>query len=333
MVFTGARGVGKSVMLAELADIALAEGFICVRVTSVDNLLEEVVDRILTSTQDIIEKPGSRVTSLSLPFIGGGIAFSPESQHEFGWSVKFEQLAKLIDEAGSGLFITLDEIHYSNIEQLRKLFSSYQALVSQGVNVAIAVAGLPRAVSSILNDSVLTFLRRATQYLLADVLIRDVELALAQTVQDYERTISRESLHKAAKATYGYPFMIQLVGYHIWLQNEQRERITKADVESGIVAAKRRLGSTIHAVSLNDLSNVDRTFLAYMASGTTPAPISTLAERMGVSGSYANQYRRRLIEAGVIESAAYGQVDFAIPYLKEYLEEHIVHDYIENTDT
>jgi hypothetical protein len=306
----------------------VAAGFISVRLGSAEDLLEELVDRILTNASQVLDRPGDRITSVTLPVIGGGIAFSQEATHEFGWSVKFEQLAQEIDQAGSGLFIAVDEVHYSNIDQLRKLFSSYQTLVSQGVNVAIAAAGLPKAVSDLLNDRVLTFLRRATRYVLADVSIPEVEAALLSTISEYGRSISAEDLREAALATYGYPFMIQLVGYHIWLQHEQDERISSADVENGITAAKRRLGSTIHSVSLSDLSKIDRTFLACMAQGETPVATSEIAERMGVSASYANQYRRRLIDAGIIESAAHGQIDFSIPYLKDYLKEHIAHDYL-----
>jgi hypothetical protein len=333
IVFTGARGVGKSVMLSECTDIAQSEGLVCVRINSSNDLLEELVDRILVNANEMLDRPTRKVTSLSLPVIGGGVAFSSESAHEFGWTVKFEQLIEQIDKAGSGLFIALDEIHYSNIEQLRKLFSSYQTLVSQGFNVAIAVAGLPRAVFDVLNDAVLTFLRRATQYVLANVSLRDVEIAMAQTIIENGRLISKENLRRTADVTRGYPFMIQLVGYHIWLQGEQRKRITTADVEEGVRVAKRRLGSTIHAVSLSDLSNVDKTFLAHMASGETPAAMATIATSMGVSGSYANQYRRRLIEAGIIEATSHGQVNFAIPYLKEYLQEHIVREYLGETAT
>ena len=36
----------------------------------------------------------------------------------------------------------------------------------------------------------------------------------------------------------------------------------------------------------------------------------------------AGIYRARLIEAQVIEDRGYGLVDFAIPYLREYLREH-----------
>jgi hypothetical protein len=43
---------------------------------------------------------------------------------------------------------------------------------------------------------------------------------------------------------------------------------------------------------------------------------------MGVDANYASQYRARLIEAGVIESAGHGRVTFTVPYLRDYLREH-----------
>lgn len=47
-----------------------------------------------------------------------------------------------------------------------------------------------------------------------------------------------------------------------------------------------------------------------------------LAQRLGVETGYVSVYRRRLIEAGMIEPAGYGGVDFALPYLREYLRDH-----------
>lgn len=43
---------------------------------------------------------------------------------------------------------------------------------------------------------------------------------------------------------------------------------------------------------------------------------------MGKDVKYASIYRTHLIEAQVIEDRGYGKVDFAIPYLREYLREH-----------
>lgn len=47
--------------------------------------------------------------------------------------------------------------------------------------------------------------------------------------------------------------------------------------------------------------------------------VSEVAERMGVTVDYAQKYRKRLIDGGVIESAGRGYVGFAVPYLRDYL--------------
>lgn len=49
--------------------------------------------------------------------------------------------------------------------------------------------------------------------------------------------------------------------------------------------------------------------------------ISDIAERMSVTPDYAQKYRRRLIDAGVIEVARRGYVKFAVPYMADYLHD------------
>jgi hypothetical protein len=41
-----------------------------------------------------------------------------------------------------------------------------------------------------------------------------------------------------------------------------------------------------------------------------------------VDRKYASVYRVRLIEAELIEPAGHGYIDFAVPYLRDYLREH-----------
>jgi len=47
--------------------------------------------------------------------------------------------------------------------------------------------------------------------------------------------------------------------------------------------------------------------------------ISAIAKEMKVSTDYAQKYRKRLLDAGVIKTAGRGKVEFAIPYIKDYL--------------
>ena len=56
-----------------------------------------------------------------------------------------------------------------------------------------------------------------------------------------------------------------------------------------------------------------------MAQIGETARISEIAKSLGVTPEYAQQYRRRLIDAGVVEQVRRGVVAFSIPYLHDYL--------------
>jgi hypothetical protein len=61
-----------------------------------------------------------------------------------------------------------------------------------------------------------------------------------------------------------------------------------------------------------------------MAKDDSPSRMANIQQRLGVDVNYASQYRLRLIADELIEATSRGHVDFAIPYLREYLREHAV---------
>ena len=87
--------------------------------------------------------------------------------------------------------------------------------------------------------------------------------------------------------------------------------------------ALRRLGALVHEPALADASGIDKSFLVAMAKDAGPSKMSDIQDRMGVDVNYASQYRLRLIAAELIQSTRRGYVDFALPYLREYLREHV----------
>ncbi|QTX03348.1 AAA family ATPase [Agromyces archimandritae] len=318
-IFTGARGVGKTVMLTEVASHALSAGWISADATAEAGMLEELHDQLLVKGRELLPSPSRDVTSFGAGGLSIGIA--PGDRRELSWRQRMEAIIRTLNERGAGILITVDEVH-SGVEELRRLAAAYQHFVRDDLDVAIAFAGLPSAVSALLNDKVLTFLRRAHRVTLEDVPLEAVERALQATITGHGRRIDPEALRAAAEATLGYPFLIQLVGFHIWRQHPARAVITHEDVVAGISAARRRLGTTVHEAGLADLSDVDRTFLVAMAQDPERSKLAAIAARMGVTAGYASQYRARLIEAGMIAPAGHGLVVFAVPYLREYLHEH-----------
>lgn len=55
-----------------------------------------------------------------------------------------------------------------------------------------------------------------------------------------------------------------------------------------------------------------------------PSRVSEIAMRMGVASNYASQYKRRLLEDGVIEERGRILVSFNVPAFKEFLSEKTV---------
>lgn len=320
-IFTGARGVGKTVMLNEVGELSTSQGWLVIHETATKG----VVDRIRQAVSRFIELqdpgPTRRITGVTLPMGMGGVTTTlpATSAPEMGEELRL--LLDMLREHETGLLVTLDEIHQGARDELRHIAALTQHMIREDRDFAVAMAGLPAAVSSVLSDDVTTFLRRADKHTLADVAVVEVEAALGTTIAETGRTIDGAALRMSAEATGGYPFLIQLVGYHVW-RLATADHITAQAAEEGIDAARRRFGSLVHEPGLADLSQVDRTFLAAMAVDDGPSRIADVIRRLGVDSQYANVYRTRLIEAEVIDSTGHGRIDFALPYLREYLRDH-----------
>lgn len=324
--FTGARGVGKTVMLTETRKVANQLGWVSISETATPGLTARLTAAAQRARRRLDSTPsGRRLSGVTLPavagFGGGGVTFEPSEREEADLRQAFGLLLDELEPRETGLFITIDEVHSAARDELRHVAATFQHLVTEGRDLALAVAGLPSAVSDLLQDDVLTFLRRATPYELADVALEDVRAALSETITSAGRSITETALARAAEATGGYPFMIQLVGYHVW-RKATGDLIDDAAVDEGVPAAQKRLGNTVHETALGDLSDVDRTVLLAMAEDDGPSSTSALAARLGVEVGYIGVYRRRLIEAGMIEEAGYGSMTFALPFLREYLRDH-----------
>ena len=119
--------------------------------------------------------------------------------------------------------------------------------------------------------------------------------------------------------TRGYPFLIQLVGAQTWRLHSSEIEITVRDAQEGVRRALLRLGTLVYEPALAGASAIDRTFLLAMTKDNGPSRMADIQERLGVDVNYASQYRRRLIVAELIERSSHGYVDFALPYLREYL--------------
>ncbi len=325
-LYTGARGTGKTVMLNAVEDVARHSRWAVVSETATPGMTQRLTNDLIPGVLERYE-PGAarRLTSITAPVVGGGVTWDTSERHHVvpGLRTQIIEAARLAAGDGGGLLITVDELQRASRNEIEALSVAVQHAFREGEEVAFVGAGLPAAVSDLLSDDgVVTFLRRADRYGLGTIGASDVERALVVPITERGRAIGPQELAAAVEATGGYPFMVQLVGYHTWRQHPDQPAITADDVQRGVAAAQRRLGTTVHEPSLTGLSDVDRTFLVAMAQDDGPSQMADVADRMSVDANYAGQYRLRLIEAGLVQSAGRGRVDFALPYLREFLRSH-----------
>ncbi|MDR3072501.1 MAG: KAP family NTPase [Clostridiales Family XIII bacterium] len=318
-IFVGARGSGKTALLAKIAEDAAQHGWINAKVTAIEGMLEDIIQRSQESASEFLEKNRSgKITGVGIA--GLSITRTIESTPEGNWRTRMNKLLDTLDENGIGLLITVDEVNVA-LDEMRTLAAVFQHFISERRNVALLMAGLPHNVSAMLQDKTISFLRRAFQHHLGSIELHDVKETIKNTVELSGRSIEEQALDMATLATGGFPFLIQLIGYHIWRQHSQNEVISMEDAEDGVEYARSDMKRMIFDTTLREISDTDEKFLLAMSLDEGDSQLVDIAARLGVTSNYANQYRNRLIEQGIIGSAGRGKLKFEIPMLKEYLRE------------
>ena len=321
MLITGARGTGKTVMLTVFGDRARARKWDVIEETASEGLCERLVNEL--RTRDAALDRLSIRPSLSFAGVGvslGEAELSPKRMPETLRKAMAERLSSL-EKRHAGLLISIDETQAAERSDMIAIATAIQHQIRERRNIAIVFAGLPQMVSDLFNDEVITFLRRARTNVLTDIPVDEVRTAFETTFETSGRAITGEQLQVAAQATEGYPYMIQLVGYHIWDAADLRDSdtISDQDVHDGLVEARKDLDNAVCIPELHGLSRRDREYLEAMSQSDGPVSTAEVAERMGKSANYASTYRKRLLDAYVIRETERGEVDFAVPFLREYL--------------
>ena len=150
----------------------------------------------------------------------------------------------------------------------------------------------------------------------------DVARAIRTPVEESGRKVADDVLDVMVQGTRGYPFLIQLVGAQVWRLHKSESEISMESAREGVSDALRRLGRLVYEPALADASDIDKSFLLAMAKDDGPSRMKDIQQRLEIDANFASQYRLRLIASELIESTGHGHVDFALPYLRDYLREH-----------
>lgn len=338
-LITGPRGSGKTVLLHRFKELARQRKWQVLQVSTRPGILNELVSSRLPELIYEMDKPKRRMKQLGGNFMGTGLSVSWGEEGSPAPAPSFRSLlfraADLAEKQGGGLLLTLDEVQRDAIEDLRVITQEVQHAFGENKRLVFAAAGLPSAVSDLLNDNVLTFLRRSERFVLNQPVARDeVGRALQVPARSSGKPFKPEALEIAVEGTRGFPYLIQSIGRYSWRSARGGEMIGVEAAERGIAEARRKIGENVHHDSLKHLSETDRSFLVAMALDDGPSKMADLIERLSsdqhrLQPQYANTYRQRLMDQELVFSPRRGYLDFTLPYLREYLREHTVADYLD----
>lgn len=244
MLITGARGTGKTVILTVLGDKARARKWDVIEETASEGLCERLVNE-LRDRDGLLDR---LTIKPSLSFAGASVSLgeaelTPKRMPETLRKAMAERIT-LLEKHHAGLLISIDETQAADRSDMIAIATAIQHQIRERRNIAIVFAGLPQMVSDLFNDEVITFLRRAKMNVLTGIPVDEVRDAFRTTFHDSGMHIDERQLQTAAAATCGYPYMIQLVGYHIWDAADMRNSDEISTMTSRRASPRRESTST-----------------------------------------------------------------------------------------
>ena len=239
--------------------------------------------------------------------------------------VTFEEKAfyymRKIQALGHTIAFLIDETQkYS--DDLKEFIGCYEFFIEEKFNVLLVMAALPEVIQELLNTEGTTFIRRARRELLNEIPFSLVHQTFAQVFQKAGFSVKGETIRELARFTKGYPFMIQLCGYHMWNclcdQMTDEEALTRT-----MQFALNDLYAYVIEPIYDSLTSREQDFLNAFVVGDKEAEvsISSVIERTGMIKQNVDTYKRRLLNYGLVHQPRRGMLSFTLPYMWAYIKQ------------
>jgi len=199
----------------------------------------------------------------------------------------------------------------------------------KGHDIMLAVAGPPYAHEHIIRHDGCTYLRRASHEELGLFAWDEADTALREAFGRIgQLRISNELLDRLNKVSYGQPYLMQLLGYHLvaYINKENPSDVHEVaahEVEAAISRALLAYERRALKPMVDELSDTSRAYLCAMSDcldAERLAKTSEVANVLGKDQKQLSRERQALIDLGIIAAPERGVVMFCIPYLARYVK-------------
>lgn len=325
-IILGQRGTGKTVLLNRIEDIAAADGWLVVRITTSRGFMSR-----LTTVQlpNLLRELAHRRPSTTTVTLGGGpvpaslsVAAAPGADPARGLA---EYITEICAHLGPrrGLLFALDEVNSASRAELEGFAGAYQLAVGRdGLNVALVMCGVQSALRKMLSGpSAMSFLARAQRIDIGILGFSTAINAFRQTIAARgTKTAGPAVLEAMAATSMGYPYLIQEVGYLAWDVDAESAQISAADVRAIKSKAITAMDRAVLSVIMRDIKGRYREALVEIARrpGIRTAELATT---LGIPTTSVGDIYQRLLDAGLVarDPEQRGIVRITVPYLARFL--------------
>jgi hypothetical protein len=331
-LLAGARGVGKTVLLAEAAAIAGSRfGWprVHVEMRPETPFTPDLIDATRRAT-GLLEQPPAKhalradsvTVRAGVPGVGGEIRFARTADVQDDPTPTLRPvltgLADLATRLGSGVVITLDEAHLATRRELAALAALLQEGTGERWPFVVVLAGLPLMRAP---EHSVTYLERGAWHELGVLSREDTMRALLRPAEAAGRPMDEDAASILAEASGGYPFAVQLYGHYAWRASTDHERIDMAAADAALPRAHAELERGLYATRWTSASPSQKRYLAALATVADtagPATARAVADELGRTPKQLSTVRDDLIKQGTLTVEG-DELRFTIPGMSAFV--------------
>ncbi len=346
MILIGLRGVGKTVLLGEIQQLAEKQGYKTTFIEAHESRQKKTLPELLIphlrrilfdlNRGEMVSEKARKALRIFKSFISafkikaGDIEFSIDIDAETGeadsgdlevdLAVLFVAIGEAAKDRKTAIAIIIDELQYVDEKELSAMIMAIHRVSQKSLPLILIGAGLPQLVGKAGNSK--SYAERLFSYPEVGALTKeDSKIALQAPVRELGVNFSLDALDEIYKVTKGYPYFLQEWGYHAWnVADSQSSIITLDDVKNATKLSIANLDKNFFRVRFDRLTPSERKYVRALAElGKEPQRSGDIASKLGKAVEQVAPLRAQLISKGMIYSPAHGDIAFTVPLFEEFL--------------
>jgi hypothetical protein len=338
-IAVGLRGVGKTVVLNKVQQLAENQGYRSAYIEAYDDM--PLADAVVKSLRPILlrldrvagakdaAKRGLGVlrnfaSAFKVEFFGVGVGVnSEEGTADTGdLAVDLPELMVAVGEAAASqqtaVALIVDEIQYLAETDLSALIMAMHRVSQKKLPLVLFGAGLPQVRGQM--GEAKSYVERLFDFPAIDALSDiDARRAIAEPAKKEGVHFDNAALDEIIRVTSGYPYFLQEWGHAVW-QQATTSPITKQVVMVSHEAVIHHLDASFFRVRLDRMTPTEKRYMRAMAQlGPGSHRSGDIATAYGARVNSVAPIRSTLISKGMIFSPTYGETAFTVPLFDEFM--------------